>query len=275
MRSDFTPDLRVRRHSEGRSDETLDEGSSVGYARSLHATARVASVTATATYRSVGADYRALAAQWLAADRREVGVTAALGHAGWNMEVEAFQQSDNVSQDGAFTTVLSKLGARLALPQLKDWSANLLVEHRTRTNESTSPDQRIDERTWLLRTDHRIGVSHQGVVRSALLGYEFQTTGDGNPLRMDSRSDSHTLHGEVLTSLTERLQVTPSFRLVASAAAAAPRAVIRVYAMAIRQSVRGDRLGLGLDVRREEHPDAAWWAMAVTSRLRLGGDLGG
>jgi len=270
MRSALTPDPGAI-HQDGEvPDSPVGEGSRVDYARSLEATARLASLTATVRYRSIGAEYQSPGVRWLPTDRREVGLSATWRVADWEAVLNASRERDNLSGEEALTTAASRVEARLALPSLKGWSTKLQAEYRTRGDDAAGPDDRTRERTWILGTNQELRISEQGVLRSASMGYGYEVRDDGNPLRVDSGSDAHALNVELLTSPADELRVLPSFRLVSSGGGPEPRIVRRVYVMQAQHHPGGGRLRLALDVRRTEHPEASWWEAALTSRLTLG-----
>jgi len=271
MRSGLSSDAGgVRETGNVPEEAPLARDAQVDHARSLEATARISALTATARYRTVGADYQSPGVQWLPTDRREVGLSTTMGVADWSVGLNASRERDNLSGREAFTTAVTRLEAGLALPRVRHWSAKVQAKHLLRSTDASDPDDRTEESTWSLGVDQDLGISQQGVVESVQVGYEYEVTDDANSLRSDAESASHTVNVQVRTSPADGLRIVPSFHLVRSVHGPGPGAMHRVYAMeGQHQTLRG-RLRVGLQVRRTERPDAAWWEAAATSRLALG-----
>jgi len=275
----YTRDMRT---DEIESEDVLDRipglvrwmytprvGSTVDYAYTLEATARIAPLTATATFRNIGPGYVSLGVASMQSDLRSMQVSTSLRFRRWNLRLEGSQQHDNLIGQKVFTTKRTRVGAALALRASRFWNATFRTNFAGLNNDAPDPEHWIAYRSWIFGTNQALVISRDKLFRSASVAYTYRTTGDENTARVQSESASHTLNVRVLMNLTADLSLTPSVGLVRSRFGEQAWAMRETYALGAQLRLLRGKWTTSLALGSSQVNQTGSLQGTVTSRYQL------
>lgn len=243
--------------------------STVDYAYTLEANARLAPLTVSAKYRNIGPGYVSLGVASLMSDRRDVRLAAALRFRRWNVKVDGARQRDNLIGQKMFTTRRTRIGAAVAVRPTRAWSASLRANYSTLANDAVEPERLTQYESWILGVNQTLRVSRRGFLRSASIAYRYRVTGDDNPLRTQSQSRSHTVNLRALASLANNLNLTPSVGIVSSRFETAGWTTRQTYALGAQHRALRGRFQSSLSLGRSQNNQTTALQATLTSRYQL------
>jgi hypothetical protein len=127
------------------------------------------------------------------------------------------------------------------------WSMTFLASILTMKNYAIGDTAAlIDFLTLSLGTTQAIVLSRDDLVRSGSLSYTFQRSADGNPLRSNKASSSHTVTTYVTMSPAEDLSLVPSVSVAASRVGGQPWTRIETFTVSAQHRALENALSTSL-----------------------------
>lgn len=196
---------------------TPRNSSSADYAYTLEGEfSPVTPLTTTVTFRNLGAGYVSLGTASLLSDRREIQARTAFRRGRVQASVDVSRQHDNLADQKLFTTERDRLSASLSTRLTASWTSSLRLQRATLNNDAADSERWIAYGSWLAGTRQSVSFGRRSLVRTASVDYNFRTTADDNPARVQSTSTSHTVNARVVVSPARIVSITPSAGLVHS-----------------------------------------------------------
>lgn len=244
--------------------------STADYAHTLEARLRpFSSLTTTLSYRYLGPGYVSLGAASLHSDLQEIQLRTSLRRRRFQVNLDLARQHDNLAEQKLFTTIRDRAALSAAV-RVTSWLTTTLRGHRaTLGNEATEPERWIDYTSWQAGLRNTVTLSRGGTFRSASLDYNHRTTGDENPLRTSTASESHSVTANLQISPSRVLSVTPTLGFVRSQFADAGWTTRSTYGVGSQLTVLDGRWATSLDVGRSQFQQTAALQSNLTSRFQV------
>jgi hypothetical protein len=184
------------------------------YAYTLEAQTRLDPVTTRVTIRNIGPGFVSMGVASVMSDQRSIQVNTSVRLRRWNIKFDGTRQRDNLIGQKTFTTNRIRVGTAIAFRASRNWNTSLQINYASLGNDASSGEQWIAYGTWLVGSNQTLTLSRRGLFRSASVGYTYRVSGDENPLRVQSESESHTVNARTLVGLTDNINLTPTLGVV-------------------------------------------------------------
>jgi len=277
--SGHTRDLRA---DEIESEEILDRipgiirsiytprvSSTADYAYTLEANARAGPLTATGSFRNLGPGYASLGVASVMSDQRELKLSTQLRFRRWNLRVDGARQHDNLIDQKEFTTNRDRAAVSFSLRPGRTWSGSIRANFSQLSNNATEPERWLDYQSWMLGTNQTVTFSRRGFLRNASVQYQYRTTGDDNPLRIQSNSRSHSANFKVLVSPTRILNLTPSVGIVRSRFAEQGWTTRQTYNLGAQVRLARGKWMSSIQLGRAQHNQTTALQASFSTRYQL------
>ncbi len=271
LRSDVidSPDILSRIPGIARSVFTPRVSSVADFALSVETTTRVGPLSATATFRNIGPGYTSLGVGSLQNDLREAGLRTQLRFRRWNVRVDGARQHDNLVGQKTLTTNRDRLAASLSVRPGRTWNASLTTQYSRLGNNAPQREQLIAYTSLMVGTNQTITFSRRGLLRNASVQYQFRSTGDDNPMRVQSTSRSHSVNARLLLSPARILNVTPTVGIVRSRFAEMGWSTRQTYGLGAQLRVMNGKLMSAFQLGRSQINQTTATQFSANARYQL------
>jgi len=239
------------------------------YAYTLEATARLDPLTTKVTVRNIGPGYMSMGVASVMSDQRSAQLNTSLRFRKWNIKFDGTRQRDNLIGQKTFTTNRTRIGTAVAFRASRSWNTSLRVNFASLGNDATADQQWIAYETWLIGSNQTFTLSRRGLFRSASLAYTYRVSGDENPLRVQSESESHTVNARLLAGITGNINLTPSLGIVRSRFGGVGWTTRSTYALAGQLRLARGKWATSLQLGRAQVNQTNSLQATLTSRLQL------
>ena len=239
------------------------------YAYTLEATARLEPLTTKISIRNIGPGYMSMGVASVMSDQRSAKLNTSLRLRRWNIKFDGTRQRDNLIGQKTFTTNRTRVGTAVAFRASRSWNTSLRVNYASLGNDATTDQQWIAYSTWLVGSNQTFTLSRRGLFRSASLGYTYRVSGDENPLRVQSESESHTINARLLAGVNGNINLTPSLGIVRSRFGGVGWTTRQTYALAAQMRLARGKWATSLQLGRAQVNQTNSLQATLTSRFQL------
>jgi hypothetical protein len=244
--------------------------SSADHAHTLEARVRpVAPLTTTLTYRYLGPGYVSLGAASMMSDRREFQLRTGFRLRRFQANVDLGRQHDNLAGQKLFTTMRHRAAASTSLRVTPQWTTTARAQRASLGNGAPDPERWIDYTSWQAGLRNSFSFRRGGLVRSISLDYSHRSTGDANPLRTATASQSHGATASLQAAPGRTLSVTPTLGFVHSRFGEAEWTTRSTYGIGAQHSAWEGRWATSLNLGRSQFQQTTALQANVTSRLQV------
>ncbi len=202
-------------------------------------------------------------------DQRSAQLNTSLRLRKWNVKFDGTRQRDNLIGQKTFTTNRTRVGTAVAFRASRSWNTSLRVNYASLGNNATTDQQWIAYSTWLVGSNQTFTLSRRGLFRSASLGYTYRVSGDENPLRVQSESESHTINARLLAGVSGNINLTPSLGIVRSRFGGVGWTTRQTYSLAAQLRLARGKWATSLQLGRAQVNQTNSLQATLTSRLQL------
>ena len=174
------------------------------------------SLTLSVGLQSIGAGYVSLGTPYTPNDIQGVDFRSQLRFQRWSLQVDGFNQHDNLLGQKLGTTDRSQLGVSLSVQPVRAWQVMVRATTVGMLRETDDSLGAVDygartlsaSQTWIAQAGSR--------VRSVSTSYSWQNSADDNPLKTSSAFESHNADLRVAFALGTQASITPTVGVIRS-----------------------------------------------------------
>lgn len=249
---------------------------SADYAYNLKMGFNFSPVTFKVGYRYIGPGYNSLGVASLINDQREILAGVGIRFSEWSTAFNWSRQNDNLLGQKLNTTIRQTYSGNVGLRPVDTWSMNFLANVLTMKNYALGDTAAlIDFLTLNIGTTQAIIFSREDFVRSGSLSYMFQKSSDGNPLRANNGSLSHTVSSNVTMSAADNVTIIPAVSVVVSRFGIQSWTTIETYALTAQHRALENDLAtsLTLGLSRSQSTSSLQTNLTASYRLTQGNTM--
>ncbi len=193
-------------------------------------------------YRYITPGYMSLGVASLVNDWQEFSVSPSLRLGHWSLQVGTMRQNDNLFGQKLNTLVRWQNSASITFQPNETWSSTILGNTMSMTNEAVNDTFKVNYGSLTLGTNQYLNFAEGSAIRSVMLTYLYQRSGNEPPLGRSTVFTSHAGNLGLTIPLTRTLSLLPGAGFVISQSSGATQQTTQTYTLAAQHRTWEDML---------------------------------
>jgi hypothetical protein len=153
----------------------------------------------------------------------------------WSVSTSVTRQNDNLLKQKLFTLVRYLYGGNIVVQATPRWTTGFIGNFLTMSNNSANDTTKVAFTSLTLGTNQYFIFPEGSFFQNLNLNYIYQQSGDKSPLRVNTKSSSHSANAGTTIPLSTSISLTPGVGIVYTNIALVAGQTTQSYTLALQQ----------------------------------------